>query len=80
MTSPRSRSLTEDGVSAKTATALRAAMQRLFGGRLTKENLWREAQVSRATMSRATTILTEWDNHIAEHGTTTPGEARLEDS
>ncbi|MEU7261688.1 hypothetical protein AB0B21_38715 [Streptomyces rimosus] len=86
MTTPDSRSLTEDGVSAKTATALRAAMQRLFDGkpqhtdgRLTKENLWREAQVSRATMNRAAAILTEWDNHIAEHGTTTPGEARRDD-
>ncbi|WP_405436316.1 MULTISPECIES: hypothetical protein [Streptomyces] len=86
MTALHSRSLTEDGVSAKTAAALRAAMQRLFDGkpqhtdgRLTKENLWREAQVSRATMNRATAILAEWDSHIAEHGTTTPGEARRDD-
>ncbi|QTI87215.1 hypothetical protein [Streptomyces sp. AgN23] len=83
MTTPHSHSLTEDGVSAKTAAALRAAMQRLFDGKpqhidggLTKEKLWREAQVSRAIMNRATAILTEWDSHIAEHGTTTPGEAR----
>ncbi|MFT9790049.1 hypothetical protein ACMZ5E_27970 [Streptomyces rhizosphaericola] len=86
MTAPHSRSLTEDGVSAKTAAALRAAMQRLFDGkpqhtdgRLTKENLWREAQVSRATMNRATAILSAWDSHIAEHGTITPGEALRDD-
>ncbi|ARH94392.1 hypothetical protein STRMOE7_33465 [Streptomyces sp. MOE7] len=48
----------EDQVSPKTAAALRAAMTRLFegrpqrtDGRLTKENLSKEAQVSRATMS-----------------------------
>lgn len=86
MTAPHRRTLTEDGVSAKTAAALRAAMQRLFhgkpqhtDGRLTKENLWREAQVSRATMNRATGILTEWDSHIADRGTTTPGEARRDE-
>ncbi|MFI9046111.1 hypothetical protein [Streptomyces sp. NPDC053427] len=74
------------GFTAKAAAALRAAMQRLFegkpqrtDGRLTKENLWREAQVSRATMNRATTILVEWDSHVAEHGTSTPGEARRDE-
>ncbi|MFI5752994.1 hypothetical protein ACIBBE_46000 [Streptomyces sp. NPDC051644] len=78
--------ITEDGVTATTAAALRASMQRLFAGkpqhtdgRLTKENLWREAQVSRAAMNRATTILTEWDSHLAEHGTTTPGEAQRDE-
>ncbi|MCX4870836.1 MULTISPECIES: hypothetical protein [unclassified Streptomyces] len=86
MTTSRSRSLTEDGVSAKTAAALRAAMRRLFDGkpqhtdgRLTKENLWQEAQVSRATMNRAAILLAEWDDHVAENGTTTPGEARRDD-
>ncbi len=71
------------GASPETARALRAAMQRLFAGkpqrtdgRLTKENLWREAQVSRATMNRAQPILAEWDAHIAEQGKTTAGEAR----
>ncbi|MBT2459034.1 hypothetical protein [Streptomyces sp. ISL-86] len=75
--------VTSDGVSPETARALRAAMQRLFtgkpqrtDGRLTKENLWREAQVSRATMNRAQPILAEWDAHIAERGKTTAGEAR----
>ncbi|MFJ5819368.1 hypothetical protein ACIQGT_36575 [Streptomyces sp. NPDC093108] len=73
----------EDQVSPKTATALRAAMTRLFegrpqrtDGRLTKENLYKEAQISRATMNRAHTILAEWDAHIAAHGKTTPGEAK----
>ncbi|WP_030303243.1 hypothetical protein [Streptomyces katrae] len=74
--------ITEDGVSAETAKALRAAMLRLFAGkpqrtdgRLTKENLWREAQVSRATMNRAQPILAEWDAHVAAQGSATAGEA-----
>ncbi|MFJ8677734.1 hypothetical protein [Streptomyces sp. NPDC093589] len=86
MTTSHSRDLTEDGVSAHTAAALRAAMKRLFDGkpqrtdgRLVKENLWQEAQVSRATMNRATAILAEWDSHISQHGTTTLGEARRDD-
>ncbi|MFI8499667.1 hypothetical protein ACIGFK_14370 [Streptomyces sp. NPDC085524] len=83
---PTSRAITEDGVSARTADALRMAMRRLFegraqhtDGRLTKENLWREAQVSRATMNRATTILNEWDTHLTQNGTATPGEARRDE-
>ncbi|GAA2820841.1 hypothetical protein [Nonomuraea rubra] len=70
----------------QTSAALRAAMKRLFAGqpqrtdgRLTKQNLWQEAGVSRATMNRAQTILAEWDAHVAEHGTTTRGEARCDD-
>lgn len=73
----------EDQVSPKTAASLRAAMTRLFegrpqrtDGRLTKENLYKEAQVSRATMNRAHVILAEWDAHIAASGKTTPGEAK----
>ncbi|MEV7789672.1 hypothetical protein AB0O72_30465 [Streptomyces sp. NPDC088106] len=73
----------EDQVSPKTAAALRAAMARLFDGRpqrtdgrLTKENLYKEAQVSRATMNRAHAILAEWDSRIAATGKTTPGEAK----
>lgn len=53
--------------------ALRAAMQRLLSGRqrhtdgrLTKNNLYREAQVSRATMNRAKDLLAEWDARVAE--------------
>ncbi|MFF0062430.1 hypothetical protein ACFYRC_12890 [Streptomyces sp. NPDC005279] len=73
----------EDQVSPKTAAALRAAMYRLLegrplrtDGRLTKENLYKEAQVSRATMNRAHATLAEWDAHLAAHGKTTPGEAK----
>ncbi|MFG3227619.1 hypothetical protein ACGF07_22945 [Kitasatospora sp. NPDC048194] len=86
MTTTPDRALTDDGVTAQTAQALRAAMQRLFAGkpqrtdgRLTKQNLWQEAGVSRATMNRAHTILAEWDAHVAEHGTATPGEARRDE-
>ncbi|WKT88271.1 hypothetical protein QYR02_12530 [Microbacterium maritypicum] len=46
---------------------LRAAMERLLAGtaertdgRLIKENLYREAGVSRATMNRARSVLDEW--------------------
>jgi hypothetical protein len=48
-------------------------MERLFSGKpertdgkLTKNNLWREAGVSRATMNRATHVLAEWDARIGE--------------
>ncbi|MFE5079672.1 hypothetical protein [Streptomyces mirabilis] len=82
MTGPIDGAL-EDQVSAKTAATLQAAMNRLFegrpqrtDGRLTKENLYKEAQVSRATMNRAHAILAEWDAHLAAHGKTTPGEAK----
>ncbi|MEV7190163.1 hypothetical protein, partial [Kitasatospora sp. NPDC093102] len=43
---------------------------------LTKENLYKEAQVSRATMNRAHAVMAEWDAHIAAHGKTIPGEAK----
>jgi len=59
-------------VSPSTEAALRAAMQRLLtgqpertDGRLTKNNLHTEAGVSRATMNRATSLLTEWDAAVA---------------
>jgi hypothetical protein len=59
-------------VSPRAEQALRDAMNRLLDGgatrtdgQLTKNNLFREAQVSRATMNRATTILTEWDTRTA---------------
>lgn len=58
-------------VSPATHQRLREAMERLFNaepqhtdGKLTKNNLWREAQLSRATMNRATDILAEWDARI----------------
>ncbi|MFE3181871.1 hypothetical protein ACFXKR_13525 [Streptomyces violascens] len=58
-------------VSPKTEQALRQAMERLLtsnpqhtDGKLTKNNLCREAQVSRATMNRATELLAEWDTRV----------------
>ena len=82
MTGPVDADL-KDQVSPKTAAALRAAMTRLVegrpqrtDGRLTKENLYKEAQVSRATMNRAHAILAEWDAYLAAHGKATPGEAK----
>lgn len=51
---------------------LREAMERLLNGtavrtdgRLIKENLYREAGVSRATMNRATSVLDEWTRLVA---------------
>ncbi|RKE05024.1 hypothetical protein [Streptomyces sp. TLI_171] len=59
-------------VTPATERALREAMERLLAGRpertdgkLTKNNLWREAGLSRATMNRATNLLAEWDSRIA---------------
>ncbi|MGW5401960.1 hypothetical protein [Streptomyces sp. NPDC003952] len=73
----------DTGVSARTETALREAMARLFAGkpsrtdgRLTKDNLAKEADVSPATMFRAKTVLADWDTHTDAHGALTPGEAR----
>lgn len=50
---------------------LRAAMERLLSGtaehtdgRLIKENLYREAGVSRATMNRASPLLAEWSRRV----------------
>ncbi|WP_405587968.1 hypothetical protein [Streptomyces sp. NBC_01190] len=48
-------------------------------GRLTKENLYREADVSRATMNRGHAILDEWDCRTAAAGARTRGEARHDD-
>ncbi|MFE0695683.1 hypothetical protein [Streptomyces sp. NPDC058869] len=60
-------------VSPQTEQALREAMERLFSGqptrtdgKLTKNNLWREAGVSRATMNRATDLLSEWDSRVTQ--------------
>jgi hypothetical protein len=68
--------MTSPTVSAKTEQALRKAMERLFtgqpthtDGKLTKNNLWREAGVSRATMNRATAVLAEWDNRVGRSPT-----------
>jgi hypothetical protein len=75
--------MTGTRVSAEAEKALRAAMERLLAGkptrsdgRLIKENLYKEAGVSRATMNRALDILTEWNERTAATGARTPGEAR----
>ncbi|MGW3060694.1 hypothetical protein ACWC98_32845 [Streptomyces goshikiensis] len=82
MTQPTTETITDD-VSAETVKTLRAAMERLLAGRptctdgrLVKENLYREAGVSRATMNRAHRILAEWDRRTAATDARTPGEAR----
>ncbi len=68
------------------AKRLRDAMDRLLvgrpqrtDGRLIKDNLWKEADVSRATMNRAAHILAEWNSRVAECEGFTPGEARKSD-
>ncbi|GAA2530957.1 hypothetical protein [Winogradskya humida] len=70
-------------VSEAARQALREAMDRLKAGNplrtdgaFTKENLYKEAGISRATMNRATDIRAEWDQYVAEHGRRTEGEAR----
>ncbi|GGJ58381.1 hypothetical protein [Streptomyces brasiliensis] len=64
---------TRPGLSTTAEKALREAMERLFTGRpirtdgkLTKQNLWREAGVSRAIMNRATAVLADWDNQVSQ--------------
>ena len=59
-------------ISAASEARLRSAMNRLLtgvptrtDGRLIKENLCREAGVSRATMNRATDVLDEWDRRAS---------------
>ena len=73
-------------VSPRTEQQLRDAMQRLLAGkpertdgRLIKGNLWKEAQVSRATMNRAADILTEWNARLATTDARTSGEARRDE-
>lgn len=76
----------DDTVSPSAAKRLRDAMDRLLAGRpqrtdgrLIKDNLWKEAGLSRATMNRAVQILAEWDSRVAECGGFTPLEARKND-
>jgi hypothetical protein len=73
-------------VSPRTDKVLRQAMERLLAGkshhtdgRLIKENLWKEAKVSRATMNRATQIMAEWNTQIAERDGLTTDQARHAD-
>lgn len=87
ITSDRSaESVQDEGVSPRTAAALREAMDRLLAGRpqrtdgrLVKDNLWNEAGVSRATMNRAHRVMADWDTRVTECGGMTPGEARKND-
>lgn len=60
-------------VSPRTEQLLEQAMERLLAGQpkrtdgqLTKNNLYREAGVSRATLRRVPHILTAWDNRLAD--------------
>ena len=76
----------DEGVSPRAAKRLRDAMDRLLAGRpqrtdgrLIKDNLWKEADLSRATMNRATRILAEWNSRVAACDAFTPGEARKND-
>jgi hypothetical protein len=76
----------DDGVSPRAAKRLREAMERLLAGRpqrtdgrLVKDNLWKEADVSRATMNRAAHILAEWNTRVAAGDAFTPREARKND-
>ncbi|MFH8894387.1 hypothetical protein [Streptomyces sp. NPDC017949] len=75
-----------EGVAAATAKTLREAMDRLLtgrprrtDGRLIKDNLYKEADVSRATMNRARAVLAEWDQRTKATGSRTQGEARRDD-
>ena len=76
----------DEGVSPHAAKRLRDAMDRLMAGRpqrtdgrLIKDNLWKEADVSRATMNRATRILAEWNSRVNACDAFTPAEARKND-
>ncbi|ALJ20583.1 hypothetical protein [Microbacterium sp. No. 7] len=58
-------------ITAGTERKLRDAMERLLSGvavrtdgRINKENLYREAGVSRATMNRATAVMDEWARRV----------------
>jgi hypothetical protein len=75
-----------DNISPAAQAALRAAIQRLLSGRptctdgrLIKENLYKEAGISRASMNRASGILAEWDQATAATGSRTASEARRDD-
>ena len=72
----------DEGVSPRAAKRLRDAMDRLLAGRpqrtngrLIKDNLWKEADLSRATMNRATRILAEWNSRVNACDAFTPAEA-----
>jgi hypothetical protein len=65
--------MTDTQVSPATYKKLEDAMQRLLSGKsrrtdgaLTKNNLYIEAGVSRATMNRATDLLSQWDLAVSD--------------
>ncbi|MFF4052980.1 hypothetical protein ACFYZ5_40775 [Streptomyces chartreusis] len=69
--------MTPAAVSAGTEQDPCEATERLFtgqptrtDGKLTKNNLWREAGVSQATMNRATSVLADWDNRVGQSAAT----------
>lgn len=71
------------GEKANSGMRLRAAMERLLAGapertdgRLIKENLYREAGVSRATMNRNPAVLEEWSRRVDG---TQPRDKEIED-
>lgn len=79
--------MTNPQVSPATYKKLEDAMQRLLDGKsrrtdgaLTKNNLHVEAGVSRATMNRATDLLTRWDLAVSDQSSNDrpEGEAELE--
>jgi len=62
-----------EGVPPRAAKRLRDAIDRLLAGnpqrtdrRLIKDNIWKEAGLSPATMNRAVRILAQWDCRVAE--------------
>lgn len=74
-------------VSSASEAKLRDAMTRLLAGQpqhtdgaLTKENLAREADVSHATVHRATGILAEWNTHVPHPIRRTPDERARDDT
>jgi hypothetical protein len=74
-------------VSAATERKLREAMQRLLDGvplrtdgAITKENLAREADVSHASVYRATTVLADWDAKVALPIVRSVGEVRRDEA
>ena len=76
----------DEGVSPRAAKRLREALERRLAGRpqrtdgrLIKDNLWKEAGLSRATMNRATQVMAEWDTRVSACDSFTPREARKND-
>jgi aspartate oxidase len=85
-TRPAAQNVDDQGVSPRIAAALRDAMDRLLAGQptqtdgsLIKDNLWKEAGVSRATMNRAGPTMAEWNRRIAECKGLTRSQARHSD-